>query len=64
MKKIVGNTKVKENSFPGNLTIDDTEITKKSSIANNLNNFFVNMGLKGYRIRRERISECISVFKK
>ena len=29
MKKIVGNTKVKENSFPGNLTIDDTEITKK-----------------------------------
>ena len=57
MKKIVGNAKVKENSFPQNLTIGDTEITKKSLIANNLNNFFVNIGLKGYRIRRERISK-------
>ena len=88
MKEIVGKNKVKENSFPRNIIIGDTKITNKSSIAKNLNDFFVNIGhklasvipnssktfqtflpeintiLNGSRINRERISRCISVFKK
>ena len=35
--------KVKENSFPRNLTISDRKITEKSLIAKNLNDFSVNI---------------------
>ena len=46
MKEIVEKTKVKEKSFPRNLTIGDTRITEKSLTGKNLNDFFVNMGPK------------------
>ena len=46
MKEKVGKTKANENSFPRNLTIDDTEITEKPLIAKNLNDLFVNIGPK------------------
>ena len=39
----VGKTKVKENSYPRNLTIGETDITEKSLTAQNLNDFFVNI---------------------
>ena len=41
MTEIVGKTKVKESSFPRNLTIGDTKITEKSLVAKNLNDFFI-----------------------
>ena len=41
MTEIIGKTKVKESSFPRNLTIVDTEITEKSLVAKNLNDFFI-----------------------
>ena len=46
MKEIVWKTKVKENNFPKNLTIDDTKITEKSFIAKNRNDLFVNISPK------------------
>ena len=46
MKEMVWKTKVKENSFPRNLTIDDAKITEKSFIAKNLNDLFVNRSPK------------------
>ena len=46
MKEIVWKTKVKENIFPRNLTIDNSKVTEKLLIAKNLNDFFVNISLK------------------
>ena len=53
MIKIVGKTKVKEISFPRNLKIGNTKITKKSLKAKNLNDFFVNF----------RPETCVRYFK-
>ena len=46
MKEIFGNTKIKRNSRPRNLSISNTEITESLLIIINFNDFFVNTGPK------------------
>ena len=50
MKEVAGNTTVNENSFPRYLMIGDIDITEKSLMAKNLNNLFVNAGLKSVSV--------------
>ena len=46
MKELVGKVKIKKSSLPFKILIDKTEILDGKNIANELNNFFTNIGLK------------------
>ena len=46
MKEVIGKTKLHHNAFPKRLIIDNIEIHEKKSIAEKLNEFFVNIGPK------------------
>ena len=44
MKEVVGKTKSFDDSFPRKIVTNDKEIFHKENIANEFNNYFINVG--------------------
>ena len=46
MKELIGKSGIDKSSFLQKIVIDKTEIVGETKIANEFNNFFINIGLK------------------